>query len=342
MKKKLALIFGITGQDGSYLAKFLISKKYTVIGVKRRSSSVTTHRLTDIYKDPQYAKNFKMFYGDLGDYASIFKILKKFKPDEVYNLAAQSHVAVSFNIPDYTNDINANGVIRILETIKTLKLKSKFYQAGSSEMFGDVIQTPQNEKTPFNPVSPYAVSKVQAYWITAFYRKAYNIFACNGILFNHESPLRGENFVTKKIVQGLVKIKQKKQRKLFLGNIYAKRDWGHAEDYVKAQWLILQQKKPDDFVIATGKQYTVKDFINLVAKQLKLKLIWRGVGINEKAYFNDKAIIECDKRYFRPSEVETLKGDCSKARKILKWKPLHNINSLIKDMISYEINNLKE
>jgi len=340
MRKKLALIFGITGQDGSYLAKLLIKKKYTVVGIKRRSSTVSTYRLDDIYKDPQYAKGFKMFYGDLADHSSIFKILKKFRPDEIYNLAAQSHVAVSFNIPDYTNDINANGVIRILDSIRTLKLKTKFYQAGSSEMYGEVIRTPQNEKTPFNPVSPYAISKVQAFWTTTFYRKAFNIFACNGILFNHESPFRGENFVTKKIVRGLVRISKKKQRKLFMGNIYAKRDWGHAEDYVKAQWLILQQKKPDDFVISTGRQYSVKQFIKMVAEELKLKLVWKGRGINEKAYINNICVLEIDRRYFRPAEVETLRGDCSKAKKILKWKPKHNIKSLIKDMVSYEIANL--
>ena len=337
--KKVALIFGVTGQDGAYLSKLLLSKGYTVNGVVRRSSSINTYRLDDIYKDPFAKKrNFILHYGDVTDSLSVLNIIQKVKPNEIYNLAAQSHVKVSFEIPEYTTNADALGTIRILEAIIKTNRKIKFYQAGSSEMFGKVVQTPQTEKTPFYPRSPYGVAKVYSYWITLNYRESYNLFACNGILFNHESPLRGETFVTKKVVKALCKIKFKKQKKLILGNINAKRDWGHAKDYVEAMWKMLQQKKPDDFVICTGKQYSIKNFINLVSKKLKIKIRWKGKGVNEKGFDeNGNCIIECNKRYFRPAEVDTLQGDYSKARKILKWKPKNNIDALIDDMVSYEL-----
>tara|TARA_Y100000816_G_C26107102_1_gene588675 strand:- start:1832 stop:2863 length:1032 start_codon:yes stop_codon:yes gene_type:complete len=340
MKKKIALIFGVTGQDGAYLSKFLLKKNYIVHGIKRRNSTLNTYRIDDIYSDPfSKKKNFILHYGDISDSLSVFNIIKKVKPDEIYNLAAQSHVAVSFNLPEYTTNVDALGTLRILEAIVQLNKKIKFYQAGSSEMFGKVIETPQTEKTPFYPRSPYGVAKVYSHWITVNYRESHNLFACNGILFNHESPLRGETFVTKKVVRALCRIKQKKQKKLFLGNIYSKRDWGHAADYVQAMWKILQYKKPEDFVICTGKQYTIKQFINMVAKELKIKLRWNGKGINEKGIDgNNNIIIECKKKYLRPAEVDTLRGNYSKARKLLNWKPTHNIKSLIKDMIEYEYN----
>ena len=340
---KIALITGITGQDGSYLAELLLDKDYIVYGVIRRSSSINTFRVDDIYKDPFATKrNFILHYGDITDSISVLKIIQKINPNEIYNLAAQSHVAVSFEIPEYTTNTDALGTLRILEAIVKTNKKIKFYQAGSSEMFGKVVEKPQTEKTPFYPRSPYGVAKVYSYWITLNYRESYNIFACNGILFNHESPLRGETFVTKKVVKALCKIKYKKQKKLILGNINSKRDWGHAQDYVEAMWRMLQNKKPDDFVICTGKQYTIKKFIELVAKSLKIKIFWRGKGVNEKGFdVNGNCIIECNKRYFRPAEVDTLQGDYSKAKKILKWKPKNNINSLIKDMISYELNLIK-
>ena len=343
-KKKIALIFGVTGQDGSYLSKLLLKKKYIVHGVKRRNSTINTYRIDDIYKEPFSKKqNFFLHYGDISDSLSIFKIINKIKPDEIYNLAAQSHVAVSFRLPEYTTNVDALGTLRILDAIVQSKKKIKFYQAGSSEMFGKVVETPQTEKTPFYPRSPYGVAKVYSHWITVNYRESYDIFACNGILFNHESPLRGETFVTKKIVQALCKIKIGKQKKLILGNLYAKRDWGHAEDYVEAMWKILQNNKPEDFVICTGKQYSIKEFINLVSKELNMKIRWKGKGLNEKGYdTQNNCIIECNKKYLRPAEVDTLKGDFSKARKVLKWKPKHNIKSLVKDMISYEFKYLDD
>ena len=340
--KRIALIFGVTGQDGSYLTRLLLKKGYIVHGVKRRSSSLNTSRIDDIYQEPFIKKkNFILHYGDITDGTSIFDIIKKTMPNEIYNLAAQSHVAVSFKIPEYTSNADALGSLRILDSIIKINPKIKFYQAGSSEMYGKVQSFPQTEKTPFYPRSPYAVSKVYAHWITVNYRESYNLFACNGILFNHESPLRGETFVTKKIVKGLCRIKLKKQKKLYLGNIYSKRDWGHAEDYVEAMWKILQYKKPEDWVICTGKQYSVKQFINLVAKNLNLKLFWRGRGLNEKAYSaKNEKIIEIKKEYFRPAEVENLKGNAAKAKKYLKWKPTKNINALIKDMINFELKEL--
>ena len=343
MKKK-ALIFGISGQDGAYLSRLLLKKGYVVHGVVRRSSSINTFRLDEIYNDPfSPKKNLILHYGDVTDSMSVLNIVQKIRPNEIYNLAAQSHVAVSFEIPEYTTNADALGTLRILEAIIKIDKKIKFYQAGSSEMFGRVVENPQTEKTPFYPRSPYGVAKVYAYWITLNYRESYNLFACNGILFNHESPLRGETFVTKKVVKALCKIKYKKQKKLILGNLNAKRDWGHAEDYVEAMWKMLQQKKPDDFVICTGKQYTIKNFINKVANILKIKITWKGKGIKEKGFDgNGNCIIECNKRYFRPAEVDTLKGNYSKAKKILKWRPKKNLDSLINDMISYELNLLNK
>jgi GDPmannose 4,6-dehydratase len=337
MKKKIALIFGITGQDGAYLAKLLLSKKYIVHGIKRRSSSLNTSRIDDIYQDPHSKRNFYLHYGDVTDSLSVLKNIASIKPNEIYNLSAQSHVKVSFDVPEYTANVDAIGALRILDAIKSLKLekKVKYYQAGTSEMFGS-SKPPQSEKTNFYPRSPYAAAKLYAHWITINYREAYGIFACNGILFNHESPIRGETFVTKKIVSALCKIINNNQKKLYLGNLYAKRDWGHAKDYVIAMWKMLQIKKPDDFVIATGQQYSVKEFINFTAKELGVLIQWKGRGINEKGYWNNKCIIEIDKQYFRPTEVNSLKGDSSKARRILGWKPNTNIKSLIKEMIDFE------
>ena len=344
MIKKVALIFGITGQDGSYLTELLLKKNYIVHGVKRRSSSINTTRIDHIYQDP-HEKNYKLrlHYGDVTDSLSVSNIIKKTKPDEIYNLAAQSHVAVSFEVPEYTANADALGALRILEAIKFHKLqkKTKFYQAGTSEMYGKVQKVPQNEKTPFYPLSPYGVAKLYAHWITKNYREAYNIFACNGILFNHESPRRGETFVTKKIVSALCKIKEGKQKKLFLGNLNAKRDWGHARDYCDAMWRMLQQKKPDDYVIATGVQHSIKQFVNLTAKKLEIKLKWKGKGIEEKAFdINGFPIIECDENYFRPLDVNTLLGDAKKARKLLKWSPTESLSSLIDEMIESEYQNL--
>ena len=331
--KKTAMIFGVTGQDGSYLSRLLLSKKYQVHGVKRRSSSLNTDRIDDIYEDIHDAKNFFLHYGDLTDGQSINQLINKIKPTEIYNLAAQSHVAVSFELPEYTMMTNALGTLKILEAIKNINPKIRFYQAGTSEMFG-ASPPPQSEKTPFYPRSPYAVSKLSAHWMTINYRDAYNIYACNGILFNHESPVRGETFVTQKIIKGLINIKNGKQKKLYLGNLYAKRDWGHAEDYVKAMWLMLQQKTPQDFVIATGIQYNVKEFINLSAKKLNMPIVWKGNKLKEKAYLDKKAIIEIDPKYFRPTEVNSLKGNPALAKKHLKWNPSYNINGLIEEMIS--------
>jgi len=341
MSNKVALIFGITGQDGSYLAEFLLKKNYFVHGVKRRSSSFNTGRIDHLYQDPHEKKRkFILHYGDVTDAISVSSIIKDIKPHEIYNLAAQSHVAVSFEVPEYTANADAIGALRILEAIKFhgLEKKTKFYQAGTSEMFGKVQEVPQTEKTPFYPRSPYGVAKLYAHWITVNYREAYNIFACNGILFNHESPVRGETFVTKKIVSALCRIKQGKQKKLYLGNIDAKRDWGHAKDYVVAMWKMLQQKKPDDYVIATHTSHSVKDFINICAKKLDIKLIWKNKGLNEVGInkANNKIIIKIDKKYFRETEVDDLIGDFSKAKKLLKWKPKFTFNKLVDDMLKNE------
>ena len=344
MKKKIALIFGITGQDGAYLTEFLIKKGYLVHGVKRRSSSLNTSRIDHIYQDPHERKrNFFLHYGDVTDAISVSSIIKKIKPNEIYNLAAQSHVSVSFEVPEYTANADAIGPLRILEAIKFhgFEKKTKFYQAGTSEMFGKVKTIPQNEKTPFYPRSPYGVAKVYAHWITINYREAYKIFAANGILFNHESPIRGETFVTRKIVIALCKIKNRLQKKLFLGNLEAKRDWGHARDYVEAMWKMLQRKIPADYVISTGKQHSVKQFVNLVLKELNIKHTWKGKGIDLKCYDQKgNCIIECDKAYFRPLEVDTLLGDSRKARKELNWKPKYNITKLVKEMVITELKNL--
>ena len=341
MKKKTALIFGITGQDGSYLAHFLLKKNYQVHGVKRRSSSLNTSRIDHLYEDPHIKnRNFILHYGDVTDTLSVSSIIKKVQPDEIYNLAAQSHVAVSFEVPEYTANADAVGALRILESIRFHKLekKTKFYQAGTSEMFGKVAETPQTEKTKFHPRSPYGVAKVYAHWITVNYREAYKIFACNGILFNHESPVRGETFVTRKIVIGLVRIKLGLQKKLFLGNLNAKRDWGHAKDYVEAMWLMLKQKTPEDFVISTGKQYSVKFFSTLVLNELNIKHKWVGRGVKEKCVdMKGDILIQIDKKYFRPLEVDTLLGNSKKAKKILGWKPKANINSLVNEMVQSEL-----
>ncbi len=342
MKKKVALIFGVTGQDGAYLSKFLLKKRYKVFGVKRRSSIINTQRVDDIYKDINLKSDFVLFYGDLTDSSSILDIIKKTKPNEIYNLAAQSHVQVSFEVPEYSAEVNGLGTLRILEAIRNLNFgkKIKFYQAGTSEMFGRTKEKFQNEKTPFYPASPYGVSKCFAHWITINYREAYNIYACNGVLFNHESPIRGETFVTRKIIQGLIKIKNNKQKKLFLGNLYSKRDWGHAKDYVEAMWKMLQQKKPSDYVIATGRTYTIKEFVNKAAKKIGFRIKWVGKGIKEKGINakNGKVLIECKDRYFRPVEVDYLKGNAIKARKLLKWSPKISIDQLIDEMIEYELN----
>ena len=341
MKRKIALIFGITGQDGSYLAEFLLKKNYLVHGVKRRSSSINTARVDNIYQDP-HEKNKKFFlhYGDVTDSTSVSKIIKSVKPTEIYNLAAQSHVAVSFEVPEYTANADALGVLRILEAIKfhNLEKKTKFYQAGTSEMYGKVQDVPQNEKTPFYPQSPYGVAKLYGHWITKNYREAYGIFASNGILFNHESPRRGETFVTKKIVKAMVNIKYEIQKKLYVGNLNAKRDWGHAKDYVEAMWKILQHNKPDDFVISTGKQYSVKQFIEIVAKKLKIKIKWVGKNLKEKGINinNNKTIIEIDRKYFRPLDVNTLLGNSKKASRLLKWRSKTSIDKLIDEMIDFE------
>ena len=338
MKKKTALIFGITGQDGSYLAEFLLKKNYIVHGVKRRSSSPNTDRIDHIFDSIDY-KNERLFlhYGDLSDNGSIYRIIYETNPDEIYNLAAQSHVKVSFFVPEYTADITGLGCLRILEIIRQYKKKIKFYQASSSEMFGN-SKPPQNEKTKFIPQSIYAISKVFAFNCTTNYRDAYKIHACNGILFNHESPRRGPNFVTKKIVQGLIRIKRKEQKILTLGNLYTKRDWGHAKDYVETMWKILQQKKPDDYVIGTNKSISVKRFVELTAKKIGIKIKWQGKGLNEIGINikDNKTIIKIDKKYFRPTEVNYLVADFKKAKKILGWKPKYDINKLIEDMIKNE------
>ena len=332
---KIALITGITGQDGSYLAKFLIDKGYEVHGIKRRSSLINTNRIDHLYQDPhEKNRTLILHHGDLTDSTSLIRIIQEVQPDEIYNLAAQSHVAVSFEQPEYTANSDAIGTLRILEAIRILKLekKTKFYQASTSELYGAVKQIPQNENTPFHPRSPYGVAKLYAYWITVNYREAYGIYACNGILFNHESPVRGETFVTRKITRGLARIKLGLQKNLFLGNINALRDWGHAKDYVEAQWLMLQQEEPDDFVIATGKQYSVKDFINLAAKNLNLVIEWKGKGLNEVGLLDGKEIVKIDPRYFRPAEVENLLGDPAKAKEKLNWFPKISFENLVREM----------
>jgi len=337
---KKALITGVTGQDGSYLAELLLSKDYEVHGVKRRTSLINTDRIDHLYQDPHEAnRKFILHHGDLTDATSLIRIVQEVQPDEIYNLAAQSHVAVSFEEPEYTANSDALGALRILEAIRILKLekKTKFYQASTSELYGLISQSPQNEKTPFYPRSPYGVAKLYAYWITVNYREAYGIYACNGILFNHESPVRGETFVTRKISRALARIKLGLQKKLYLGNLNSLRDWGHAKDYVKAQWLMLQQKKPDDFVIATGKQYSVKEFINTAVKILNMTIEWKGKDLKEVGLINGEETIKIDPKYFRPTEVENLLGDPSKAKEKLNWKPKITFEKLVKEMIDEDL-----
>lgn len=339
---KKALITGITGQDGAYLAEFLLDKGYEVHGIKRRSSLFNTDRIDHLYQDPhEKDRNLILHYGDLTDSTNLIRILQQVRPDEVYNLAAQSHVAVSFESPEYTADTDALGTLRILEGIRLLGLenKTRFYQASTSELYGKVRETPQTETTPFYPRSPYAVAKLYAYWIAVNYREAYGIYACNGILFNHESPIRGETFVTRKITRALSRISLGLQDCLFLGNLDAKRDWGHAKDYVKMQWLMLQQDKPEDFVIATGKQYSVRDFVNIAAKELNIDIKWEGKGVDEQGFDakTQKQIIAVDQQYFRPTEVETLLGNPSKAKEKLGWEPEITFQELVTEMVNHDL-----
>ena len=342
---KKALITGVTGQDGAYLAEFLLNKGYEVHGIKRRTSLFNTQRIDHLYQEPQEKEYFFILHhGDMTDSSSLIRIIQEIQPDEIYNLAAQSHVAVSFEEPEYTANSDALGTLRILEAIRILKLqnKTKFYQASTSELFGKTKLTPQNEDTPFYPRSPYGVAKLYSYWITINYREAYNIFACNGILFNHESPLRGETFVTRKITRALARIKLGLQKTLYLGNINSKRDWGHAKDYVEAQWLMLQKDQPEDFVIATGKQHSVRDFVNLACKELNLDIKWQGKGINEKGLVDGKEMIKIDPRYFRPTEVDNLLGDPTKAKRELKWSPKISFKELVREMIKEDINSVEK
>lgn len=338
---KKALITGVTGQDGSYLAEFLLEKGYEVHGIKRRSSLFNTDRIDHLYVDPHEGdRKFVLHHGDLTDSSSLVRIIQQVQPDEIYNLAAQSHVAVSFEEPEYTANSDGIGALRILEAIRILGLEktSKFYQASTSELYGLVQETPQRETTPFYPRSPYAVAKLYAYWITVNYRESYGMYACNGILFNHESPVRGETFVTRKITRALARIKLGLQKCLYLGNMDAKRDWGHAKDYVEMQWMMLQQEVPEDFVIATGVQYTVRDFVNAAAAEIDMKIDWRGAGVDEKGYDESgRCIVAVDPRYFRPAEVETLLGDASKAREKLGWTPKITFDELVSEMMREDL-----
>ena len=341
--KKVALITGITGQDGAYLAEFLLKKGYIVHGIKRRASSFNTDRIDHLYQDPHVEhRNLILHYGDLTDSTNLIRIIQEVQPDELYNLAAQSHVAVSFESPEYTANSDALGTLRILEAIRILGLekKTRFYQASTSELFGKVQEIPQTEKTPFYPRSPYAAAKIYGYWITVNYREAYGMYACNGILFNHESPIRGETFVTRKITRALARIKLGLQKKFYLGNMNAKRDWGHARDYVEMQWLMLQQDEPDDFVIATGKQYSVREFVETAAKCIGVDVTWQGSGIDEKGIntATGDVIVEVDARYFRPTEVETLLGDPTKAKEKLGWVPTTSFEDMVEEMIERDIN----
>jgi len=339
---KRALITGITGQDGAYLAEFLLGKGYEVHGIKRRASSFNTGRVDHLYKDPHEKDvRFFMHYGDLTDATNLIRIIQEVQPEEIYNLAAQSHVMVSFETPEYTANADALGALRILEAIRILKLekKTRFYQASTSELFGKVREVPQNENTPFYPRSPYGVAKLYAYWITVNYREAYGIYACNGILFNHESPIRGETFVTRKITRAMARIKLGLQECLYIGNLDAKRDWGHAADYVEMQWLMLQQEEPDDFVIATGKQHSVKEVIETSGRQLGISIRWEGKGVEEKGINeeNNKIIVAVDPGYFRPTEVDNLLGDASKAREKLGWEPRISFQQLISEMVTEDM-----
>ncbi|MBF0144309.1 MAG: GDP-mannose 4,6-dehydratase, partial [Magnetococcales bacterium] len=334
-----ALVTGITGQDGAYLAEFLLGCGYEVHGIKRRSSLFNTERIEHLYQDPHVSnRRLILHYGDLTDATNLIRVIQQVQPDEIYNLAAQSHVAVSFETPEYTANADALGTLRILEAIRILGLerKCRFYQASTSELYGEVAETPQRETTPFRPRSPYAAAKLYAYWITVNYREAYGLFACNGILFNHESPLRGETFVTRKITRALTRIRQGLQEKLYLGNLDALRDWGHARDYVEAQWLMLQQPEPDDFVIASGEARSVRDFVDAAAKVLNMEILWEGKGVAEKGRDKEsgRILVEVDPRYFRPTEVETLLGDATKARDKLGWRPRIGFEELVASMVA--------
>ena len=339
--KKVALITGVTGQDGAYLAEFLLAKGYEVHGIKRRASLFNTDRIDHLYQDPhEKGRRFILHHGDMTDSSGLVRIVQQVQPDEIYNLAAQSHVAVSFEEPEYTADSDALGTLRLLEAIRILGLekKARFYQASTSEMYGRAQETPQKETTPFYPRSPYGVAKLYAYWITVNYREAYGLYACNGILFNHESPIRGETFVTRKITRAMARIKLGLQDCLYLGNLNAKRDWGHARDFVEAQWLILQQPEPEDFVIATGEQHSVREFVEAVAKELDIKLSWRGSGAKEEGLDGKgRRIVAVDPRYFRPSEVDALLGDASKARKKLGWQPRIKFGELVAEMVREDL-----
>ena len=347
MKRKIALITGVTGQDGAYLSELLIKKNYEVHGIKRRSSSFNTSRIDHLYQDKhQENVNFFLHYGDLTDSTNLIRIIQEVQPDEIYNLGAQSHVKVSFEIPEYTANSDAVGTLRLLEAIRILKMedKVKFYQASTSELYGKVQEVPQNENTPFYPRSPYGVAKLYAYWIVKNYREAYKMFACNGILFNHESPLRGETFVTRKITRAVAKINLKIQEKLFLGNLDAKRDWGHAKDYVEGMWKMLQYKQPEDFVLSTGKTHTIREFCELSFNEIGVTINWKGEGINEVGIDDatGKEIIAVDSSYYRPTEVDLLVGDAKKASKLLNWTPKTNLKSIIKEMISSDLENIKK
>jgi GDPmannose 4,6-dehydratase len=339
---KVALITGVTGQDGAYLAEFLLGKGYEVHGIKRRTSLINTARIDHLYQDPhEKDRRFILHHGDMTDSSNLIRIIQQVQPDEIYNLAAQSHVMVSFEEPEYTANSDALGPLRVLEAIRILGLenKTRFYQASTSELFGKVLEVPQKETTPFYPRSPYAVAKLYAYWITVNYREAYGMYACNGILFNHESPIRGETFVTRKITRALARIKLGLQDCLYLGNMDAKRDWGHARDFVEAQWLILQQDEPDDFCIATGVQHSVRDFVNLASRELGMEIRWQGEGVDEKGIdaATGNEIVAVDPRYFRPTEVETLLGDPTKAKETLGWEPRTSFEELVKEMVAFDL-----
>ena len=339
---KRALITGITGQDGAYLAEYLLDKGYEVHGIKRRASSFNTDRIDHLYQDPhETGVRMHLHYGDLTDATNLIRIVQQVQPDEIYNLAAQSHVAVSFETPEYTANSDALGTLRLLEAIRILGLdkKTRFYQASSSEMFGNVREVPQRETTPFYPRSPYGAAKVYGHWITVNYREAYGMFACSGILFNHESPIRGETFVTRKITRGLARIHERLETCLYLGNLDSRRDWGHARDYVRAQWLILQQREPEDFVIATGEQHSVREFVSLAGSQVEMSIDWRGTGPEEQGVDTKtgRTVVKVDPRYFRPTEVDALLGDATKARSKLGWKPEVSFDTLVKEMVQQDL-----
>lgn len=340
--KKVALITGVTGQDGAYLSELLLEKGYEVHGIKRRSSLFNTSRIDHLYQDPHQAgRNFYLHYGDLTDSTNLIRIVQQTQPDEIYNLAAQSHVKVSFETPEYTANSDALGVLRLLEAIRILGLekKTKFYQASTSELYGKVQEVPQRETTPFHPMSPYGVAKLYGYWITRNYREAYNIHASNGILFNHESPIRGETFVTRKITRAAAKIKMGLQKKMYLGNLDAKRDWGHAKDYVKGMWMIMQHPEPEDFVLATGVMYSVRDFVNMAFNEVDIKVTWKGEGIEEKGYHAEtgEILVEVDPAYFRPAEVEQLLGDPTKAKETLGWEPEYTLADMVSEMVQSDL-----